>query len=50
MTRNRGYGFQRASEANRIRMASANSLAEKMQLPPGTVSPFGLLNNEEKIF
>ena len=37
-------------EANRIRMASADSLAEKMKLPPGTVSPFGLLNNEEKIF
>ena len=29
-------------------MASAESLAEKMQLPAGTVSPFGLLNNEEK--
>ena len=26
----------------------AESLAEKMQLPAGTVSPFGLLNNEEK--
>ena len=34
--------------ANRIHMASADSLAEKMQLSPGTVSPFGLLNNEEK--
>lgn len=34
--------------ANRIRMASTESLAEKMQLPAGTVSPFGLLNNEEK--
>ena len=34
--------------ANRIRMASIESLAEKMQLPAGTVSPFGLLNNEEK--
>ena len=29
-------------------MASLNSLAEKMNLPAGTVSPFGLLNNEEK--
>ena len=29
-------------------MASTESLAEKMQLPAGTVSPFGLLNNEEK--
>ena len=34
--------------ANRIRMASLDSLAEKMTLPAGTVSPFGLLNNEEK--
>jgi hypothetical protein len=25
-----------------------DSLAEKMNLPAGTVSPFGLLNNEEK--
>ena len=29
-------------------MASAESLAEKMQLSAGTVSPFGLLNNAEK--
>ncbi|CQR25541.1 YbaK/prolyl-tRNA synthetase associated domain-containing protein [Streptococcus varani] len=34
--------------ANRIRMASSDSLFEKMQLPPGVVSPFGLLNNPEK--
>ena len=34
--------------ADRIRMASLDSLAEKMKLPPGTVSPFGLLNNKEK--
>ena len=40
--------FKEQVGANRIRMASAASLAEKMQLPPGTVSPFGLLNNEEK--
>ena len=33
---------------NRIRMASLDSLAEKMNLPAGTVSPFGLLNNDEK--
>ena len=33
---------------NRIRMASLDSLAEKMNLPAGTVSPFGLLNNYEK--
>ena len=40
--------FKDLVSANRIRMASADSLFEKMQLPPGTVSPFGLLNNEEK--
>ena len=34
--------------ADRIRMASLDSLAKKMNLPAGTVSPFGLLNNEEK--
>ena len=34
--------------ADRIRMASLDSLAEKMNLPAGTVSLFGLLNNEEK--
>lgn len=34
--------------ADRIRIASLDSLAEKMTLPAGTVSPFGLLNNEEK--
>ena len=34
--------------ADRIRMASLDSLAEKMTLSAGTVSPFGLLNNEEK--
>lgn len=33
--------------ANRIRMASAESLSAKMLLPPGIVSPFGLLNNED---
>ena len=41
-------GFKEQVGANRIRMASAESLAEKMQLPAGTVSPFGLLNNAEK--
>ena len=39
--------FKEQVGANRIRMASAESLAEKMQLPAGTVSPLGLLNNEE---
>ena len=40
--------FKDLVSANRIRMASADSLFEKMQLPPGTVSPFGLLNNPER--
>ncbi len=40
--------FKEQVGANRIRMASLDSLAEKMNLPAGTVSPFGLLNNEEK--
>lgn len=30
----------------KVKMASENSLMEKMKLPAGTVSPFGLLNNE----
>lgn len=34
--------------ANRIRMASSESLFEKMSLPAGVVSPFGLLNNADK--
>ena len=34
--------------ANRIRMASPESLFEKMSLPAGVVSPFGLLNNTDK--
>lgn len=32
----------------RIKMASGNSLMEKMNLPAGVVSVFGLLNNKEK--
>ena len=40
--------FKDLVSANGIRMASADSLFEKMQLPPGTVSPFGLLNNPER--
>ena len=31
----------------KIKMASENSLMEKTKLPAGTVSPFGLLNNED---
>ena len=34
--------------ANRVRMASPESLFEKMSLPAGVVSPFGLLNNIDK--
>lgn len=33
--------------ASRIRMASSESLFEKMSLPAGVVSPFGLLNNTD---
>ena len=42
------YDFKVQVGADRIRMASLDSLAEKMTLPAGTVSPFGLLNNDEK--
>ena len=35
-------------QSKRIKMASSDSLNEKMMLPPGVVSPFGLLNNKEK--
>ena len=31
----------------KVKMASEDSLMEKMKLPAGTVSPFGLLNNED---
>ncbi len=31
----------------KVKMASENSLMEKMKLPAGIVSPFGLLNNED---
>ena len=40
--------FKELIGANRIRMASSESLFEKMSLPAGVVSPFGLLNNAEK--
>ena len=32
----------------KVKMASEDSLMEKMGLPAGVVSPFGLLNNEDK--
>ena len=40
--------FKEIVEENRIKMASAETLNDKMMLLPGTVSPFGLLNNEDK--
>ena len=40
--------FKEIVSANQIKMASEKSLYEKMMLPPGTVSPFGLLNNKDK--
>ena len=40
--------FKEIVSANQIKMASEKSLYEKMMLPSGTVSPFGLLNNKEK--
>ncbi|MBG9981035.1 prolyl-tRNA synthetase associated domain-containing protein [Facklamia lactis] len=40
--------FKEKIQANKVRMASSESLMEKMGLPPGVVSPFGLLNNKDK--
>ncbi|MGT2751854.1 prolyl-tRNA synthetase associated domain-containing protein [Streptococcus porcinus] len=40
--------FKEIVHTNRIRMASEQSLQQKMDLAPGLVSPFGLLNNKEK--
>ena len=40
--------FKEIVEENRIKMASADTLNDKMMLLPGTVSPFGLLNNRDK--
>ncbi|MCC9885655.1 prolyl-tRNA synthetase associated domain-containing protein, partial [Streptococcus agalactiae] len=40
--------FKELVGANRIRMASADSLYQKMLLPSGVVSPFGLINNHDK--
>ncbi len=38
--------FKELVGEKKIRMASEESLMEKMHLPAGVVSPFGLLNNE----
>lgn len=40
--------FKEIVEENRIKMASAETLNNKMMLLPGTASPFGLLNNRDK--
>lgn len=40
--------FKEIVEENRIKMASVETLNDKMMLLPGTVSPFGLLNNRDK--
>lgn len=40
--------FGQIAGSKGIKMASADSLYEKMMLPPGVVSPFGLLNNDDK--
>lgn len=40
--------FKGITEEKQIKIASAESLAEKMRLVPGVVSPFGLLNNDDK--
>ena len=40
--------FKEIVEENRVKMASAETLNDKMMLLPGTVSPFGLLNNRDR--
>lgn len=40
--------FKELVGEKQIKMASAECLLAKMQLSPGVVSPFGLLNNEDK--
>ena len=40
--------FKDIVEEKQIKMASAETLNDKMKLQPGAVSPFGLLNNEDK--
>lgn len=39
--------FAEIVEEKKMKMASEDSLFEKMALPAGVVSPFGLLNNED---
>lgn len=40
--------FKELVAEKQIKMASEDTLMEKMGLPPGVVSPFGLLNNKDK--
>ena len=40
--------FKDIVEEKQIKMASAETLNDKMMVPPGVVSPFGLLNNKDK--
>ena len=40
--------FKDIVEEKQIKMASSETLNDKMMLPPGVVSPFGLLNNKDK--
>lgn len=40
--------FKDIVEEKQIKMASAETLNDKMKLQPGAVSPFGLLNNRDK--
>lgn len=40
--------FKNIVEEKQIKMASEDTLLEKMLLLPGVVSPFGLLNNKDK--
>lgn len=40
--------FKEIVGEKQIKMASEDSLFEKMMLEPGVVSPFGLLNNKDK--
>ena len=40
--------FGEIVSSKRIKMASSDSLYEKMMLPPGVVSPFGLLYNDDR--
>ena len=40
--------FKEIVEEKQIKMASSETLNDKMMLPPGVVSPFVLLNNKDK--